>query len=58
MFSGLTNPIPYLVAAYAIGVFCVFGLWFWVVFQRRRLERFMATLEQGAEAPGGTQDGT
>ena len=42
-----TNAAPYVVAAYLIGVVCIFGFSFWLYASRVKVERYLATFSQG-----------
>lgn len=41
-----TDPIPYIVAAYAIGMFCIIGYAAWLQLSRKRVERYLSTFSR------------
>ena len=46
MMMQSTDPAPYIVAAYLIGSLCTFGFALWLYFDRVRVERYLAALDQ------------
>ena len=43
-----TNPMPYLVACYALGFVFIFGYAAWLCRSRIRINRYLATLKKEA----------
>lgn len=49
MMTGTTNPAPYILAAYMIGMLCTFGFSLWLYIDRLRVERYLKALNQENE---------
>ena len=45
MYGPQTDPTPYIFAAYVIGAICILGYSAWLFSSRRRLERYLAALQ-------------
>jgi hypothetical protein len=45
LFSGNTDPVPYIAAAYAIGCILIFGMPVYFHTQTRRLNQILASLK-------------
>jgi hypothetical protein len=45
-FGEATNPFPYIMAAYLLGVVCIFGYSTWLQMSRRRVERYLSTFKR------------
>lgn len=42
MYGPQTDPTPYIIAAYGIGLICILGYAIWLFTSRRRLERYLS----------------
>jgi hypothetical protein len=45
MYGPGTNPLPYMIAAYALGAICILGYASWLFFSRRRIDRYLNALK-------------
>ena len=45
-----TNPMPYLIACYAIGFLFIFGYAVWLCRSRIRVNRYLAAANKGASS--------
>ncbi|MCX6118968.1 MAG: hypothetical protein NT027_15645 [Proteobacteria bacterium] len=45
MYGEPTNPIPFVVASYALGAIGIFGYALWVYFHRKKLTEYLSVLK-------------
>lgn len=45
MYGEGLNPLPYVIAAYAIGAAGIFGYGFWLAYHHKRILQYLALLK-------------